>query len=235
MAKAGENMHGQSNSLNSKKVLVVGAGGIGCNVLVHLAGGGIGEICLCDYDTVALSNFNRQFLYSRSDIGSLKAVVAAKKLEAYSPDTRFVPIMQRICKDNAADILQGCSLAVLACDNIETRLVLNEACTKMGTPLVNAGVEGLYGSAYLYIPGKTACLNCIYADSSESRDKSTVSEAAGAAGSLAARLAMAYLKGDFSNAGKLMLLDLQNYELNCVQIKESAGCNVCDKFKRSGE
>lgn len=221
----------QSNDLKFKKVLVVGAGGVGCNVLCHLSGIGIGEIRVCDSDVVDESNFNRQFLYERADIGSPKALIAVKRLAAYAPETRFTAVTERLVCGNAAELLDGCDIAVLACDNIETRLALNAQCTRSGTPLVNAGLEGLFCSAYLYIPGKTACLSCIYGDSSESRDKSTVSACAGAAGSLAARLAQACLEGDTANAGKLMLLDLQSFEMNSIEIKRTADCKVCGEFE----
>ena len=79
----------QGFDISSKRAAVIGCGGLGCNIAVHLAGAGIGELIICDFDTVGESNLNRQFLYTPSDIGKKKVFAAEKRLGEYSPRTKI--------------------------------------------------------------------------------------------------------------------------------------------------
>lgn len=216
-----------TDSLRGSRALLIGAGGLGCNIAVHLAGAGVGKISVCDFDSVSQSNLNRQFLYTEADIGRFKADAAAAALAKYAADCSVTSVNIKITAENAAQAVSGFDLVALACDNIQTRLAVNRACTENKTTLLDSGIAGACGRVYLYIPGKTACLNCIMEGEKESADKRTVSAAAGAVGSFAAMTALLFLSGAKSQAGKLILIDTVNYTTDVLSVKKSNECKIC--------
>lgn len=216
------------NKLKKASVLVIGAGGMGCNVLVHLAGSGIGKIGVCDFDSVSETNFNRQFLYSVFEIGKNKAECAVKSLMNYAPNTEFMTCTEKIKENNAAEIIKGFDLVIIACDNNKTRLTVNRACVKLNIPFIDTGVAGLFGNIYFYVPEKTACLECFLSEENDSVAKSTVSSAVGVIGGLASLLAVRYFSDEtFSDYGILFSVDLISMQIDRLCIKPSSGCKVC--------
>ncbi|MFN5170240.1 MAG: ThiF family adenylyltransferase [Cyclobacteriaceae bacterium] len=129
--------------LRHAKVVVVGAGGLGCPVLQYLTAAGVGQITLIDDDNVQLNNLQRQILFAGSDIGRNKAQAAANHLHALNPDTRINAITARLNTSNAMDVLPGHHLVMDCTDNFATRYLINDACTLLGLPWV-------YGSVFQY-------------------------------------------------------------------------------------
>src|SRR4051812_42592743 len=103
--------------LLAAKVLVVGAGGLGCPVLQYLAAAGVGTIGIVEDDVVSLSNLQRQVLYDTSDLKQSKLTAAISKLKQMNPDVRFIPFATRLTNKNALDILEGFDIIVDATDN----------------------------------------------------------------------------------------------------------------------
>ena len=137
--------------LKNARILLVGAGGLGCPAAQYLAASGIGTLGIADFDTVSLSNLHRQILYTPTEIGQLKAVLAAQKLQAQNPDIQIVAITERINANNVFAILKNYDLVVDGTDNFETRYLLNDACVVTKKPLV-------YGAIYQY-EGQVAVWN----------------------------------------------------------------------------
>jgi len=219
--------------LKNSSVLVVGAGGLGCNVLVHLAGAGIGKIGICDYDTVSQTNLNRQFIYNFDDIGKLKADLAVQRLSLFAPDCDFLELNFKITDKNAADAVNGFDMVIIACDNLKTRLIINKACVENSIPFVNAGVAELEGNVFLYVPQKTPCLSCLYENAGESPSKNTLSAAAGIVGSFAALNAIMFLaNGKHEDIGNFILLDLNKNEIEKLPVKKYSGCKICNNSGR---
>lgn len=129
--------------LRAGKVMVVGAGGLGCPVLQYLTAAGVGTIGIIDHDQVSLSNLQRQVLYSIEDIGKSKAEVAAKKLLTLNPQIHIHPISQKIDSSNGLEFLKEYDVVVDCTDNFPTRYLLNDACVLLNIPLV-------YGSIFRY-------------------------------------------------------------------------------------
>jgi len=142
--------------------LVVGCGGLGAPVLYYLTAMGIGHLGLCDGDTVALSNLNRQVLFTMEDIGKQKAEVASKRLKALSPDLKTTVYNENMYEESAEEIIPVYDIVVDCLDNFETRFILNDACIKAKKPLVHAGISEYYGQLMTIRPGKSACLRCIF-------------------------------------------------------------------------
>jgi molybdopterin/thiamine biosynthesis adenylyltransferase/rhodanese-related sulfurtransferase len=129
--------------LQQAKVLVVGAGGLGCPVLQYLAAAGVGTIGVADYDIISVSNLHRQILYNPSDAGLKKAIVACERLQHQNPDIKLIPLDIKITSGNVMDIIGQYDIVVDGTDNFETRYLLNDAAVLTGKPLV-------YGAIYQY-------------------------------------------------------------------------------------
>jgi len=137
--------------LQHARVLVVGAGGLGCPALQYLTSAGAGTIGVADYDTVSISNLHRQILYNPSDTGKKKAIIACERLQKQNPGVKLVPHDLNVTSDNVLDILSQYDIVVDGTDNFETRYLLNDAAVLLNKPLV-------YGAIYQY-EGQVAIWN----------------------------------------------------------------------------
>lgn len=214
-----------SSDISSKSVCVVGCGGLGCNVSVHLAGAGAGKIFLCDFDCVEESNLNRQFMYAFSDVGESKCQTLMKKLSLYAPKAEITAVEKKICDESDLDFAVCCDLIILAVDNNEARKVVNAFCLKNRIPVIDGGISGFYGRMYFCIPEKTPCLFCAGMISKNAKSVS-VSSTAGLIGSLEAAAAIKYLSsGDESMSGKIYVYDSDRFDT--LPVKASAECEFC--------
>jgi len=137
--------------LASAKVLVIGAGGLGCPVLQYLTAAGVGNIGIVDDDRVSLSNLHRQILYTTNDIGKLKTEAAFERLSAMNPEIQINVISERISTKNAIQILSDYDIVIDCTDNFPTRYLLDDACRILKKPLV-------FGAIYQY-EGQVAVFN----------------------------------------------------------------------------
>ena len=122
--------------LCSAKILVIGAGGLGCPVLQYLTAAGVGTIGIADGDTINISNLQRQVLYTESEIGRKKAEVAAGKLKELNPQVNFQLYPVFIDSGNAPGILKDFDVIVDGSDNFATRYLVNDACILLNKPMV---------------------------------------------------------------------------------------------------
>ena len=197
----------QGFDVADKTAAVLGCGGLGCNVATHLACAGIGRLLLCDYDTVSESNLNRQFLYTAADIGKPKAPLAAKRLAATAPGTAFEVYEKRIGTPEDLAFAERADIVFLAVDNNPARAAAQAFCKARGLPLVNGGVNGFFGTAYLYVPGRTPDLTAAGQLAAENGITRSVSSTVGVIGALEAHLGIRYLLGDAAPAGRLYVFD----------------------------
>jgi adenylyltransferase/sulfurtransferase len=142
-------MAGQQKLIQAK-VLVAGAGGLGCPALLYLAAAGVGTIGIVDDDTVALHNLHRQVLYTVNDIGSSKAEKAAGVLQKLNPEINILTWRQRLTVDNALEILDGFDIVIDGTDNFATRYLINDACVLTGKPLVYAAISQFEGQVAVF-------------------------------------------------------------------------------------
>ena len=132
-------LEGQEKLKNSR-VLVVGAGGLGCPVLLYLTAAGIGKISIVEFDKVDETNLQRQVLYGTSDVGKLKSIIAKERLEHLNSNGVFEIINLRFDASNALSIISDFDIIVDATDNLETRYVINDACIMMNKPMVHGAI-----------------------------------------------------------------------------------------------
>ena len=142
---------GQQKLLQAK-VLVIGAGGLGCPVLQYLTAAGVGTIGLVDDDTVALTNLHRQVLYSVNDIGSLKAEIATSVLQRLNPEISIIPFNQRLTVENALELIRPFDIIIDGTDNFSTRYMINDACVLLDKPLVYGAISQFEGQVTIFSP-----------------------------------------------------------------------------------
>ena len=138
-------------SLNKKRVLIVGAGGVGQHVSTYLVTNGVTNISIIDFDKVELSNLNRQILLTESDVGNLKVEVVKRALLSRNSEAKIKAINIKVTKDNIDELVQGYDLVIDAVDNWETRLVISKACKTYKIPFLHMGVDGFKGQCCLFI------------------------------------------------------------------------------------
>lgn len=136
--------------LKSARVLVIGAGGLGCPILLYLAAAGVGRLTVIDADTVDVSNLQRQVLFTSADAGRPKTEAAAERLRALNPFIEVNPIVGRITRDNAIALVGDHDLVVDGSDNFGTRYLVNDACVLAGRPLVYGAIQGFEGQASVF-------------------------------------------------------------------------------------
>lgn len=150
--------------LRESRVVVMGCGGLGSAAAAMLARAGVGNLVVVDRDVVEPSNLHRQILYDEADIGKPKAEVARTKLMAANSEVMVEAVVSDVQASNVLEVCEGAHLVVDGADNIELRLITNEACVKMGIPFVHGAVRGTYGVQFTVIPGQTACYSCLIED-----------------------------------------------------------------------
>lgn len=136
--------------LRAGRVLVIGAGGLGCPALLYLAAAGVGKITLLDPDVVDVSNLQRQVLYTSADAGQPKATTAARRLRELNPLIDVVPLATRFTRDNALSLVSAHDVVVDGSDNFATRYLANDACVLAARPLVYGAIHGYEGQVSVF-------------------------------------------------------------------------------------
>lgn len=132
------------------RVLVVGAGGLGCPVLQYLTAAGVGRIGVVDPDTVDLSNLQRQVLYTTGDVGQPKARVAVARLQRLNPELRFDAHVQALDSNNARALVDAYDVVVDCTDNFSVRYLVNDVCVALGKPFVYGAIHRFEGQVAIF-------------------------------------------------------------------------------------
>lgn len=212
-------------SIDDKTVCIIGCGALGTNAAVHLTGAGVKKLWLCDFDTVSLSNLNRQFLFTKTDGGFFKCKVLKERLAHYSVDTEYIPCVKKIMSPDDLSFAKECDIILCCVDNAVGRRAVAEFSAKEKIPSVFGGVDGFYGTAYLYLPDKSPCPECagIINDISV---RSSVSSSAGIIGAMEVNLALRYLlTGDVDSSGKIFIFDGNLWDT--LPIRPNSQCKIC--------
>ncbi|MGI8534376.1 MAG: molybdopterin-synthase adenylyltransferase MoeB [Candidatus Limnocylindrales bacterium] len=152
---------GQARLLDSK-VLLIGAGGLGSPAMLYLAAAGVGTIGVVDFDTVDLSNLQRQVVHTTDRVGRRKTESAAETVRALNPDVTFVPHEEMLTGDNVERLIAGYDVVLDGTDTFETRYVLNDAAVRAGIPVVHASVFRFEGQLTVFKPFAGPCYRCLY-------------------------------------------------------------------------
>jgi len=215
--------------LKAARVCVAGIGGLGSVCAYYLAAAGVGHVRLIDPDKVELSNLNRQILHFTDDIGRPKALSAFYKLEKLNPHCRVEAIQAGIDEGNVFEMVGGCNVIIDALDNIRTRRALNDASVRAGIPLIYGGVEGFTGMVSTFIPGKTACFECLFSHiTEEERTKGVIGAIPATIGSIQTLEAIRIIVGHpAALAGKLLYFSGTNMTFHEILVEKNPGCALC--------
>jgi molybdopterin/thiamine biosynthesis adenylyltransferase/rhodanese-related sulfurtransferase len=152
--------------LEAARMLVVGAGGLGSPAAFYLAAAGVGTLRIADDDVVDRSNLQRQILHTDARIGVAKVESAAAALSALNPRTKIEAVQDRITSANVERMLDGVDVVVDGADNFPVRYLLNDACVKLGKPLVYGAVQRFEGQASVFDAGRrrgeAPCYRCLF-------------------------------------------------------------------------
>ncbi|GAA0160121.1 ubiquitin-protein ligase [Lithospermum erythrorhizon] len=152
---------GSSGAIKVAKVLMVGAGGIGCELLKTLALTGFQNIHIIDMDTIEVSNLNRQFLFRQSHVGNSKAKVAREAVLKFRPDINITAYHANVKDpDFNVEFFKQFNVVMNGLDNLDARRHVNRLCLAAGVPLVESGTTGFLGQVTVQVKGKTECYEC---------------------------------------------------------------------------
>ncbi len=214
--------------LKRASVFIAGAGGLGSVISLYMAAAGFGKIRICDCDTVELSNLNRQILHGNADVGRAKAKSAYESLTGINPEIEVEALLETISEDNIDQLLQGCDIIMDAMDNFPVRYLLNRAALQRKIPLIHGAISGYQGQATTIIPGKTACLACIFPRAPPASVFPALGSTCGVIGSIQVTEAVKYVTGTGRLLeNRLLFWDGLNGCLDEMACERNSTCREC--------
>lgn len=214
--------------LKEARVFLAGAGGLGSVIATYLAVAGVGMIRVVDHDEVELSNLNRQIVHRDEDIGRNKVDSAAKRLKGINPELKVEAVAEEITEASISKLVAGSDLIVDAMDNLPTRYLLNKTAIEKKIPFFHGAVSGFEGRAMTIIPGKTACLRCIYRGAVVEGSFPVVGVTPGVIGCIQATEVIKYLLGTGQLlADRLLVYDGLNMKFTQFKVKRDPNCQDC--------
>ncbi len=221
--------------MSDRGAVIVGVGGLGAPAAAALAASGVSALTLLDDDVVELSNLPRQPLYDVDDVGTPKVEAAASRLRALRPQVRVDAIRARVEAGNAKHLLTGHAVILDGTDGLQSKAMLNDAALALGIPLVHAGAVGLDGQLCTILPGRSACLRCLFPELPGEDDLPTCQQSGilgpvvGAIGLAAAAEALRLVRGEPpALADRLAILDGASLRWRTVALRPNPRCPVCD-------
>ena len=151
---------GGQKTLADSRVLIVGAGGLGCPSALQLTAAGVGFLRLCDGDRLDASNLHRQTLYGYQEVGSHKVILAKRRLEELHPFTKIEAVAEHFSPKNAGRLLEEIDLVLDCTDNFAAKYLINDTCVAAGIPYVQASIFQNQAQLFTYRPEESACLRC---------------------------------------------------------------------------
>jgi len=220
------------------RVLLVGAGGLGSPSAFYLAAAGVGSLRLVDDDVVERSNLQRQILHAEADIGRAKVASAADRLGALNPRIHLEQVQERLTSANVERLLDGVDVVLDGADNFPVRYLLNDACVKLGLPLVYAAVHRFEGQVSVFDAGRqrgeAPCYRCLFPTPPPPEAAPNCSEAGvlgvlpGTLGMLQATEAIKLLLGlGTPLTGRLLQFDALSMRFRDIQLSPDPDCPVC--------
>lgn len=214
--------------LKNARVFIAGAGGLGSSVSIYLAASGVGTIRIADHDIVELSNLNRQVLHWDKDIGRKKVDSANDKLKNLNPDVKIEGINKTITKDNISQLAADFDLIVDAMDNFSTRHLLNKYAIEKNIPFFHGAVHGFEGRVMTIIPGKTACLRCMYKGPIPEEKFPVIGAIPGVIGCIQATEVIKYIVGIGELlCNRLLIYDGLDLKFTELKVNKNPDCEHC--------
>ena len=220
--------------LTSARVLIVGAGGLGCPAAIYLAAAGTGMIGIVDFDKVDLSNIHRQILYSTADIGRAKVDVARERILGANPNVAIETFDARLSATNALDVMRGFDVVIDASDNFPTRYLVNDAAVMLGIPTVYGSIHRFEGQLSVFGARDGPCYRCLFREPPPAGAVPNCAEAGvlgvlpGVIGTLQASETIKLLTGIGEPlVGRLLLFDALTMSFRTIALRPDADCPSC--------
>jgi len=215
--------------LESSRVLVVGAGGLGSPVLAYLAGAGIGRIGIVEPDRLDASNLHRQFIYRTEDLGTLKAERAAQWVHEYNPHVKLTVYPEPIEKLDLAAVLKSYDIVVECTDCMQTKLHVSRACVSTGTPGVFGGIYQYEGQVQVVLPSNdSSCLECLWTPDTQApscAQAGVLGPVPGVVGSIQALEVIRQLLGLPGRLrNQVLVINLHDYSFRKIQLNRNPAC-----------
>ncbi len=230
-------IEGQQRLLDAR-VLLIGVGGLGSPVAMYLAAAGIGEITLVDFDSVDLSNLQRQIVHRFDSIGKTKTDSARQTLLYLNPDCKINTISEILDESSMLQQVKSHDVVIDATDNFTTRFMINRLCVSQQTPLVSGAAIRWEGQITTFTnkPG-TPCYHCLYGQDGEEDESCTengvLAPVVGIIGSIQATEAIKLICDAGSTLeSRLLILDALHMQWRSMKIKPDPECRFCQKQRR---
>lgn len=227
-------VEGQQRLLQST-ALIVGLGGLGSPAAMYLAASGVGQLLLCDHDTVDFSNLQRQIIHRTATVGQRKAASAQATLREINPEVEYVPIEERAEAGLLERLISRADVVLDCSDNFDTRYAINRACLKQRTPLVSGAAIQFDGqvSVFDFRRDDAACYNCLFPEDSEAAElrcatTGVFAPLVGIVGAIQAGEALKVLMGiERGLSGKLLTLNALDMQVMRSTLRRDESCAAC--------
>ena len=220
--------------LLESRILIVGAGGLGCPAALYLAAAGVKKIRWVDPDKVEISNLPRQILFSENDLNVPKVIVGKRILNKIVPEVDIDAIEEKADEMNLNNLISGCNIVLDCTDRFKTRHLINKYCVKNKIPLVIGSAVGWSGQLMVVNSSEqnTACYACVFEENHEFTDDpcgafGIFSPLVGTVGLLQAGEAIKTLLKINQTTGKLLLLNALSLKFDRINLAKNIRCNVC--------
>jgi adenylyltransferase/sulfurtransferase len=220
--------------LKAARVLMVGAGGLGSPLGLYLAAAGVGRIGLVEFDTVDLTNLQRQVIHGTKDVGRSKLQSARERILDVNPNVEVVGYETRLTSQNALEIVRDYDLVVDGTDNFATRYLVNDACVLLGKPNVYGSIFRFEGQASVFATADGPCYRCLYPEPPPPGMVPSCAEGGvlgvlpGLVGLIQATEAVKLILGiGESLAGRLLLVDALGMKFRNVKLQRDPKCPAC--------
>lgn len=220
--------------LLAARVLIIGLGGLGSPVAMYLAASGVGNLILADFDTVDLSNLQRQIVHRNESVGELKTHSARQTLASINPDINIRTIDEKLSLDSLEKEVADADLVMDCTDNFEVRFAINDACVRQKTTLVSGAAVRMEGQLMVIEPGDPTnpCYRCLYEEASDNAlncaETGIAAPVVGTIGTLQALEAVKILTGiGTSLAGYLLTFDAKRMDWHKLKLPKYKDCKTC--------
>jgi molybdopterin-synthase adenylyltransferase len=221
--------------LTRSHVLIVGAGGLGSPVALYLAASGVGKLTICDFDTVDLTNLQRQIIHTTQSVGTNKALSAQQTIYEINHEVAVKTIQQKSSEAEFKTLAETADVVIDCTDNFATRYALNRVCLQLKKPLVSGAAIGFEGqiTVFDFRHDNSPCYQCLFPDNGEDTDlrcatNGVFAPLVGMIGTAQAAEALKLIMNiGESLQGRLLLLDALAHEWRTIKLVRDPQCAAC--------
>lgn len=221
--------------LTKSHVLIVGAGGLGAPAALYLAASGVGKLTICDFDTVDLTNLQRQIIHTTQSVGTNKALSAQQTIYEINPEVNVRTIQQKSTEVEFTKLTTEADVVIDCSDNFATRYALNRVCFALKKPLVSGAAVRFEGqiTVYDFRHAASPCYHCLFPDTGHDQEtrcaeNGVFAPLVGMIGTTQAAEALKLIMNiGESLQGRLLLLDALSMEWRTIKLARDPKCAVC--------